>query len=202
MLSRRQLLSASALLPTSLGATACRDRAGAARPGAREGSRSGRQHGAPRSGSGAACRVAADRGRRRRPLAALPRRPRRAVARSVFDARRFRSETPEDYIKGFPSHPHRASRPCTYTIDGAMEHRDSLGQPWPVGPRQRPVDDRGARHHPLGDAQAGPRPHVGLPALGEPAGAGEDAKAALPRFGAGAHHHDDRRRRAARGSWP
>ena len=33
-----------------------------------------------------------------------------------------------DYIKGFPTHPHRGFETVTYMIDGIMEHRDSLGQ--------------------------------------------------------------------------
>lgn len=32
-----------------------------------------------------------------------------------------------DYIKGFPSHPHRGFETVTYMIEGAMEHQDTLG---------------------------------------------------------------------------
>ncbi|MBR8766163.1 pirin family protein [Porphyromonas levii] len=39
----------------------------------------------------------------------------------------FDSHNPEDYIKGFPWHPHRGIETVTYLIDGAMDHGDSLG---------------------------------------------------------------------------
>ena len=39
----------------------------------------------------------------------------------------FDSLDPEDYIKGFPWHPHRGIETITYLIKGNMEHGDSLG---------------------------------------------------------------------------
>jgi redox-sensitive bicupin YhaK (pirin superfamily) len=39
----------------------------------------------------------------------------------------FHSDRPEDYLAGFPDHPHRGFETVTYMIHGAMEHRDSLG---------------------------------------------------------------------------
>ncbi len=39
----------------------------------------------------------------------------------------FDSKNPEDYIKGFPWHPHRGIETVTYLIEGAIEHGDSLG---------------------------------------------------------------------------
>jgi len=39
----------------------------------------------------------------------------------------FGSENPDDYIAGFPDHPHRGFVTLTYMLDGHMEHRDSLG---------------------------------------------------------------------------
>lgn len=39
----------------------------------------------------------------------------------------FDSTNPEDYIKGFPWHPHRGIETVTYLIHGAIEHGDSLG---------------------------------------------------------------------------
>lgn len=39
----------------------------------------------------------------------------------------FGSENPDDYIAGFPDHPHRGFITFTYMIDGHMEHRDSMG---------------------------------------------------------------------------
>ena len=39
----------------------------------------------------------------------------------------FDSRNPEDYIAGFPFHPHRGIETVTYLISGEMEHKDSLG---------------------------------------------------------------------------
>ncbi|MGI6751664.1 MAG: pirin family protein [Anaerovoracaceae bacterium] len=39
----------------------------------------------------------------------------------------FDSEDPEDYIKGFPWHPHRGIETVTYLIGGEIVHGDSLG---------------------------------------------------------------------------
>lgn len=38
----------------------------------------------------------------------------------------FDSTDPEDYIKGFPMHPHRGIETVTYLIKGEFEHEDSL----------------------------------------------------------------------------
>ena len=39
----------------------------------------------------------------------------------------FRNENPDDYIGGFPDHPHRGFETVTYMIAGRMRHRDSAG---------------------------------------------------------------------------
>lgn len=39
----------------------------------------------------------------------------------------FDSVDPDDYIKGFPWHPHRGIETITYLIQGEIEHEDSLG---------------------------------------------------------------------------
>jgi redox-sensitive bicupin YhaK (pirin superfamily) len=39
----------------------------------------------------------------------------------------FDSKNPHDYVRGFPSHPHRGIETITYLISGEIEHRDSLG---------------------------------------------------------------------------
>lgn len=39
----------------------------------------------------------------------------------------FDSTDPEDYIKGFPMHPHRGIETITYLREGTMTHKDSMG---------------------------------------------------------------------------
>lgn len=39
----------------------------------------------------------------------------------------FGSDDPDEYIAGFPSHPHRGFVTFTYMLDGHMEHQDSMG---------------------------------------------------------------------------
>ena len=39
----------------------------------------------------------------------------------------FSSENPDDYIAGFPPHPHRGFETVTYLMEGHMKHRDHLG---------------------------------------------------------------------------
>jgi redox-sensitive bicupin YhaK (pirin superfamily) len=39
----------------------------------------------------------------------------------------FGSDQPQDYIAGFPSHPHRGFETVTYMIEGHMLHEDHLG---------------------------------------------------------------------------
>lgn len=39
----------------------------------------------------------------------------------------FGSDNPDEYIAGFPEHPHRGFVTFTYMLDGHMEHRDSMG---------------------------------------------------------------------------
>jgi redox-sensitive bicupin YhaK (pirin superfamily) len=39
----------------------------------------------------------------------------------------FRSDKPEDYIAGFPPHPHRGFETVTYLLAGRMRHKDNAG---------------------------------------------------------------------------
>ena len=39
----------------------------------------------------------------------------------------FHSDNPNDYIAGFPDHPHRGIETVTYMLNGYMEHQDSIG---------------------------------------------------------------------------
>lgn len=41
---------------------------------------------------------------------------------------RFHSDTPGDYLAGFPSHPHRGFETVTYMLAGKMRHRDNTGR--------------------------------------------------------------------------
>ena len=46
----------------------------------------------------------------------------------------FRGERREDYVKGFPWHPHRGIETITYMLEGKVEHEDSLGNKGIIGP--------------------------------------------------------------------
>jgi len=46
----------------------------------------------------------------------------------------FSSDNPDEYIAGFPSHPHRGFSTFTHRIDGHMEHQDSMGNTGKLGP--------------------------------------------------------------------
>ncbi len=39
----------------------------------------------------------------------------------------FRAQRPEDYLAGFPTHPHRGIETVTYMLKGTVEHKDSMG---------------------------------------------------------------------------
>ncbi len=39
----------------------------------------------------------------------------------------FHSDKPEDYMAGFPMHPHRGIETITYLLQGAVAHQDSMG---------------------------------------------------------------------------
>ncbi|MBY8964639.1 pirin family protein [Algiphilus sp. NNCM1] len=46
----------------------------------------------------------------------------------------FSSDRPDDYIAGFPDHPHRGFETVTYMLDGHMQHRDHMGNTGDLGP--------------------------------------------------------------------
>jgi len=46
----------------------------------------------------------------------------------------FGSDSPDDYIAGFPDHPHRGFETVTYMLDGRMRHRDNQGNSGLLGP--------------------------------------------------------------------
>src|SRR5438477_878659 len=45
----------------------------------------------------------------------------------------FHSDRPDDYLPGFPTHPHRGFETVTYMLHGIVEHRDSLGNHGQLG---------------------------------------------------------------------
>ncbi len=73
----------------------------------------------------------------------------------------FRNENPEDYIAGFPWHPHRGIETITYVLAGTVEHGDSLGNSGALGAgdvqwmtagsgilhQEMPKGDEGGRMH-------------------------------------------------------
>ncbi len=69
----------------------------------------------------------------------------------------FRNERPEDYLAGFPWHPHRGIETITYVLAGTVAHGDSLGNRGEMGPGdiQWMTAGRGILHQemPRGDAQ-------------------------------------------------
>ena len=46
----------------------------------------------------------------------------------------FFSDDPDDYLAGFPAHPHRGFETVTYMLDGHMQHKDNHGNTGDLGP--------------------------------------------------------------------
>jgi len=69
----------------------------------------------------------------------------------------FRNDHPEDYLAGFPWHPHRGIETITYVLAGSVEHGDSLGNQGKMtaGDVQWMTAGSGILHQemPKGDAQ-------------------------------------------------
>lgn len=49
----------------------------------------------------------------------------------LFD--HFGSDDPQDYLAGFPLHPHRGIETVTYMLSGTVHHRDSIGNSGAIG---------------------------------------------------------------------
>jgi len=45
----------------------------------------------------------------------------------------FRNDRPQDYLRGFPWHPHRGIETITYVLAGSVDHGDSLGNEGSLG---------------------------------------------------------------------
>ncbi|OWQ86860.1 hypothetical protein CDN99_19310 [Roseateles aquatilis] len=69
----------------------------------------------------------------------------------------FGTDNADDYIAGFPDHPHRGFETVTYMLDGRMRHRDSAGNEGLLGPGgvQWMTAGRGVIHSELPEQQEG-----------------------------------------------
>jgi redox-sensitive bicupin YhaK (pirin superfamily) len=69
----------------------------------------------------------------------------------------FHTDRADDYLAGFPEHPHRGFETVTYMIHGAMEHRDVLGNQGRLGPgsAQWMTAGRGIIHSEMPQQQQG-----------------------------------------------
>lgn len=69
----------------------------------------------------------------------------------------FGSDNPDDYIAGFPDHPHRGFETITYMLAGRMRHRDSAGHEGLLenGGMQWMVAGRGAIHSEIPEQEDG-----------------------------------------------
>jgi redox-sensitive bicupin YhaK (pirin superfamily) len=45
----------------------------------------------------------------------------------------FRSSNPQEYMNGFPMHPHRGIETVTYLLSGSIEHQDNIGNRGEIG---------------------------------------------------------------------
>ena len=69
----------------------------------------------------------------------------------------FRNENPDDYIGGFPDHPHRGFETVTYMLAGRMRHRDNAGNEGLLEPQgaQWMTAGSGLIHSELPEQEAG-----------------------------------------------
>ncbi len=69
----------------------------------------------------------------------------------------FGTDRPEDYLAGFPSHPHRGFETVTYMLDGRMRHQDNHGNEGLLVPGsvQWMTAGRGLVHSEMPEQEAG-----------------------------------------------
>lgn len=69
----------------------------------------------------------------------------------------FGTDTPEDYLAGFPDHPHRGFETVTYMLDGRMRHQDNHGNEGLLVPGsvQWMTAGRGLVHSEMPEQEAG-----------------------------------------------
>ena len=91
----------------------------------------------------------------------------------------FGTDDPNDYMAGFPGHPHRGFETVTYMLDGRMRHKDNTGHEGVLVPGrvQWMRAGRGIVHSEMPEQEQGP--HARLPALDQPAARREDERAGL-----------------------
>ena len=110
----------------------------------------------------------------------------------------FGTDKPEDYLAGFPDHPHRGFETVTYMLDGRMRHKDNHGNEGLLVPGsvQWMTAGRGLVHSEMPEQQEGRmrgfQLWVNLPAQRQ------DDRAAVPGIRAGAHSRRAARRRRQR----
>ena len=110
----------------------------------------------------------------------------------------FGTDRPEDYIAGFPEHPHRGFETVTYMLDGRMRHRDNHGNEGLLTPGsvQWMTAGRGLVHSEMPEQESGRmrgfQLWVNLPARDKMTAGGT---------GRGRHGQGDRRA-GGRGAWP
>ena len=106
----------------------------------------------------------------------------------------FRNERPQDYLAGFPWHPHRGIETITYVLAGSVEHGDSLGNKGKMtaGDVQWMTAGSGILHQemPKGDAA---RPHARLSTVGQSALIPENDRAPLSGHSGQRHSRSHRR---------
>jgi redox-sensitive bicupin YhaK (pirin superfamily) len=73
----------------------------------------------------------------------------------------FRNDNPDDYIAGFPWHPHRGIETITYVLAGSVDHGDSLGNQGSLGAGdvQWMTAGSGILHQEMPKGDAGGRMH-------------------------------------------
>ena len=73
----------------------------------------------------------------------------------------FRNEREEDYLAGFPWHPHRGIETITYVLAGSVDHGDSMGNSGTIttGDVQWMTAGRGIIHQEMPHGEAGGRMH-------------------------------------------
>lgn len=73
----------------------------------------------------------------------------------LFD--HFGSDNPDDYLAGFPMHPHRGIETVTYMLAGAVHHRDSIGNSGTIeaGDVQWVTSGRGIMHEEMPQPRQG-----------------------------------------------